>query len=90
MTAPYSFSRRLIWYFIAGGAAACVFTIVLVAAASSAMGASMSFHGWAALTFGTIVSYALALSLSALLVWSRRNGFDEAADQAARSTEKRN
>ena len=47
-------------------------------------GVEMSVHGWIALGLGTAVSLVLGGTLSAVLVISRRRGFDEAAHDASR------
>ncbi|MEO0981612.1 MAG: hypothetical protein AAFX03_03050 [Pseudomonadota bacterium] len=83
---PYRFSKTLVYWFVFGGSAACAATIGLIAVATAAMGATMSIHGWAALIIGAVLSFAVGLSLSALLVWGRRNGYDEGAHEAAFST----
>lgn len=43
----------------------------------------MTTHGWIALMLGMGVSILIGGGLTILLVWSRRNGFDEAAHEAA-------
>ncbi len=86
MRSKYSFSGAMVSWFVFGGAALCVATIVMVAIMTSAMGVAMSLHGWIALIIGTIMSFALGLGLTAILVWGRRNGFDEGAHEAASRT----
>jgi hypothetical protein len=57
-----------VWFLVQGG---------------SLVGAiEMSSHGWIALGLGMGVSVVLGGGLAVLLIWSRRNGFDEAAHQA--------
>jgi len=46
-------------------------------------GVEMSMHGWIALGLGIALSLGLGGALSALLVISRRRGFDEAAHEAS-------
>lgn len=42
----------------------------------------MTPHGWSALILGMGLSILIGGGLAVVLVWSRRNGFDEAAHQA--------
>ena len=46
----------------------------------------MGIHGWIALVLGTVLSLVLGGGLSAVLVISRRRGFDEAAHQVFQNT----
>lgn len=41
--------------------------------------AEMGAHGWVALVLGTVLSFVVGGGLSAILVVSRRRGYDEAA-----------
>lgn len=50
-------------------------------------GVDMTMHGWIALGLGSTVSLALGGVLSAVLIISRRRGFDEAAWDASRHSE---
>ncbi|MBO6763909.1 hypothetical protein [Maricaulis sp.] len=48
---------------------------------------SMGIHGWIALGLGTVVSVAVGGGLAAILIISRRNGYDEAAHQVFKDSE---
>ncbi|WP_203292944.1 hypothetical protein [Maricaulis parjimensis] len=45
---------------------------------------SMGLHGWIALGLGTVLSIIVGGGLSAILIISRRRGFDEAAHEVYR------
>lgn len=47
-------------------------------------GATLSGHGWLALFLGAFLSLAVGIGLMALIFYSHRHGYDEAADRAAR------
>lgn len=53
--------------------------IYLAAGAAALPSVEMSRHGWIALGLGTVVSVLVGGALTAVLVISRRRGFDEAA-----------
>ncbi len=43
-------------------------------------GVELSAHGWGAMLAGTLLSFLLGSVLTAVLVFGRRHGYDEAAD----------
>ena len=47
----------------------------------------MSMHGWIALSIGTVLSILVGGGLAAVLIISRRNGYDDAAHNAVIVTE---
>lgn len=48
---------------------------------------SMGIHGWIALGVGTLFSVVVGGGLAAILIISRRNGYDEAAHQVFQDSE---
>ena len=71
----------LSWLFILGGIGTLVATIVWTIRLNFDGGTQMSAHGWAAMIAGILISLIVGGALSFILVWSRRNGFDENAHQ---------
>lgn len=47
----------------------------------------MGVHGWVALVLGTLLSVVVGGGLAAILIISRRRGYDEAAHEAFRDSE---
>lgn len=75
-------SRRLskrIWLFVALSLIALLAALYYVLRLSGAFDAGMSGHGWAALIAGTVGSLVLGGALTGVLIWGRRNGYDEGA-----------
>jgi hypothetical protein len=52
----------------------------VVSAWTTSSGVEMSSHGWIALALGTFFSLLIGCGLMALMFFSSRHGYDEAAD----------
>lgn len=63
----------------AGLFVAAVLMLAFGAAYTHFSGVTMGMHGWVAMTIGIFVSFAIAGTLTAVMVLGRRNGGDEAA-----------
>lgn len=66
-----------------GTLAICVYALIFIGRQIPAV--EMGVHGWVALVLGTIVSLIVGGGLAAILVISRRRGFDDGAHDLYRS-----
>jgi ABC-type multidrug transport system permease subunit len=65
--------------------AAC--TAFLIWGLNSMPDLEMGVHGWVALVLGTLLSVVVGGGLAAILIISRRRGYDEMAHEAFRESE---
>jgi len=72
--------KKTLWAISATFIVCAAGALMLVMAVSSYYKVEMSAHGWGAMIAGTVLSLILGIGLTTLLVWSRRDGFDERAD----------
>ncbi len=80
---PNGFNQKLGAWLVAGFLIATVLLVYVIGLMNEYMGADMSAHGWAALVAGVVASFIVGGGLTGILVWSRRNGYDEAAHEAS-------
>jgi len=69
------FIRRLVLGMIVAAALMLAFAAIY----TRSSGIEMSGHGWIAMIVGTVISFAIAGTLTAVMVLGRRSGGDEAA-----------
>lgn len=75
------FKSKFIGRLTLGMTVAGILMLVFAAVYTNITGVDMGTHGWMAMIVGTVISFAIAGLLTAVMVLGRRSGGDEAAGE---------
>lgn len=76
-----AFKAKFLRQLIIGMTIAAILMLTFGGVYAHLSGARMGVHGWIAMCIGTIISFAIAGTLTAVMVLGRRSGGDEAAGE---------